>query len=297
MDLLILAAGMGSRFGGLKQLEPMDKDGNFIIDYSVFDAIRTGFNKVVLLIKEENYELFKETVGSRIESKIKTEYVFQKNILPDGYTFPKDRIKPLGTAHAILCCQHAITDNFVMINADDFYGKNAYETIAKYMKGNENSNNFAMVGYEASKTITGTGTVKRGVCSQKDGFLTEIKESAIGYENGKLLATPLNGESSFNIPENQIVSMNMFAFTPKLFDILNKEFINFLEKNKNDMTKCEFLIPDVVEQQIKNNNIKVKVLQTNSNWLGVTYKEDKLKVMQGIADLVKSKQYPEHLWK
>lgn len=296
MTLVIMAAGMGSRFGGLKQIEPIDNNGNFIIDYSIYDAIKCGFDKVVFIIKKENYDIFRETVGSRIESKVKVEYVFQElDNLPNGYKVPDTRVKPWGTAHAILCCKDAVKENFVIINSDDFYGYDAYKTISTYLK-NKTNDNYAMVGYTASNTLTENGSVKRGICQIKDNHLEKITESSVERKDGKIIATPLDNEEPFTIKEDTIVSMNMFAFTPKIFTYIEEHFAEFLEKNKDNIDKCEYLIPDVVFEQIKKGMVQVDALKTTARWYGITYKEDKEQLVKSINDLVQDGMYPANLW-
>ena len=295
MTLVIMAAGMGSRFGGLKQIEPMDEYGNFIIDYSIYDAIRVGYDKVVFIIKKENYDIFRDTIGKRIENKIKVEYVFQElNDLPKGYDVCLERVKPWGTGHAILSCKNVINEPFTIINADDFYGLDAYKKASEFIS--KNNGDYAMTGYAVKNTITENGKVKRGVCDISNGYVVKIVESEIEYTNNKYIATPLNGADSFEISSDTIVSMNMFTFTPKIFDFLEKEFPKFLDKNKDNILKCEFLIPDLVFKQMKEENVKVEVLNTNSKWLGVTYKEDKNNVVNKLKELVDSGEYKKGLW-
>ena len=193
LTLLIMAAGMGSRFGGLKQIEPMGPNGEFLIDYSIYDAINAGFNKVVFIIKEENYAIFKETIGKRVEDKINTEYVFQDmNDLPEGYTKPEERVKPWGTAHAILCAKDNIHEPFVIINADDFYGKDAYKVASNFLKNVKEGNNYCLVGYKVANTLTENGAVKRGICKLENGNLTELIESNVEKIDGKIIAKPLD---------------------------------------------------------------------------------------------------------
>ena len=296
MTLVIMAAGMGSRFGGLKQIEPIDNNGNFIIDYSIYDAIKCGFDKVVFIIKKENYDIFRETVGSRIESKVKVEYVFQElDNLPNGYQVPETRVKPWGTAHAILCCKDVVKENFVIINSDDFYGYDAYKTISTYLK-NKTNDNYAMVGYIASNTLTENGSVKRGICQIKDNYLEKITESLVERKGNQIIASPLDGEKPFIIEDNTPVSMNMFAFTPKIFTYIEEHFAEFLEKNKDNIDKCEYLIPDVVFEQIKKGMVKVDALKTTARWYGITYKEDKEQLVKSINDLVQDGVYPTNLW-
>ena len=298
MTLVIMAAGMGSRFGGLKQIEPFGNDGEFILDFSIYDAIKAGFNKVVFIIKEENYDLFRDTVGKRIEDKIEVDYVFQKNDeIPEGYVCPSDRVKPWGTGHAILACKDVVKESFLVLNADDFYGSDAFEVASTFLKQNKKANEMAMVGYQVVNTLTENGSVKRGVCEQKDGKLTRLIESNVEEVNGVVNCKPLDGSLEFNVEAKSLVSMNMFVFTPLIFDILEHDIKDFFEKNKDNLEKCEFLIPDVVYNNILNGNITVDVLDTNAKWYGVTYKEDKESVLKAIKSMIEDKIYPEKLWK
>ena len=298
MTLVILAAGMGSRFGGLKQIEPVDEYGNFIIDYSIYDAIKVGFKKVVFIIKRENYDIFRETVGKRVEKYIDTEYVFQElDSLPEGYVCPEERVKPWGTGHAILCAKDKVSENFAIINADDFYGRDAYRVISEFLKSNHDDGKFAMAGYKVANTLTENGAVKRGVCQVKDGYLTKLIESTIDRKDGVLVATPLEGEKEFIVKEDDVVSMNMFGFTPKLFKALEEGFPKFLDSHKDDNLKCEYLIPSVVFEEIEKGEATVKVLDTDAVWQGITYKEDKEKVVRELKKLVQSGEYPEGLWR
>lgn len=292
--LLILAAGMGSRFGGLKQIEPIGPNGEFIIDYSIYDAIESGFNKVVFVIKKENYDIFRETVGKRIENKIKVEYVFQElDNLPIGYTCPKDRVKPWGTAHAVLSAKNVINEPFVIINSDDFYGKDAYKSISKFMdlEKDNTKEHFGMVGYNVINTLTENGSVKRGVCYTKDNKLVKLVESKIEEINNEIVCEPLNGDDKFIVDSNTKVSMNMISFTPKVFDYIEEHFKEFLDKNKDNMLTCEYFIPDILTMGIKDNFCDVEVVSTNAKWVGVTYKEDKENVVNYINDLIKNDEY------
>ncbi len=297
LTLLILAAGMGSRFGGLKQIEPIGPNGEFIIDYSIYDAIKAGFNKVVFIIKEENYDIFKETIGSRIENKIKVEYAFQKlEDLPIGFEKPQDRVKPWGTAHAILSARNNIHENFAIINSDDFYGRDSYHVISKFLTEKQN-NEYGLVGYQVKNTLTENGSVKRGICELENGYLKKIIESSIIKENNKIIASPLDGNPSFEITDDTCVSMNMLGFSPDIFHYIEKNFSIFLEKNKEDILTCEYLIPDILTQAIEENYAKTKVLPTISKWEGVTYKEDKEAVVKAIQKLIDEGVYPQNLWK
>lgn len=299
MTLLIMAAGMGSRFGGLKQVEPVGPNGEFILDYSVYDAIKAGYDKVVFIIKEENYDLFRETVGKRIESKIKVEYVFQDiNDVPKNVKVPSTRIKPWGTSHAILSAKNVINEPFSVINADDFYGFDPYNKVANFFKENKDENLYSMVGYNVKNTMTENGSVKRGICEQNDsGYLTKLTESKVEKVNDKIIATPLEDENnSFEVSEDDLVSMNIWGFHPSIFKYLQEEMTEFFDKHKNDLDKCEFLIPMSVFKRIKEDKIKVKVLDTNEKWYGITYKEDKKDLVAAINKMIEDGKYPKNLW-
>ena len=301
MTLVIMAAGMGSRFGGLKQIEPIDEYGNFIIDYSIYDAIKVGFTKVVFIIKKENYDIFRETVGARVEKYIDVEYAFQEvDALPNGYSAPDDRVKPWGTGHAILCAKDKVHENFAIINSDDFYGRDAYKVIFEFLKNNKDEgkpHKYAMAGYMAKNTLTENGSVKRGVCKSKDGYLTRLIESVIESKDGKLMATPLEDGNPFEVSGDDLVSMNMFGFTPSMFTCLEEGFSKFLDSHKDDLSKCEYLIPSVVFEEIEKGNATVKVLKTDAVWQGNTYREDKEKVVAALKELVDNGEYPQGLWK
>ena len=300
MTLVIMAAGMGSRFGGLKQIEPIDEDGNFIIDYTIYDAIKVGFTKVVFIIKKENYDIFRETVGKRVEKHIEVEYVFQElDVLPEGYSVPEGRVKPWGTGHAILCAKNAVNENFAIINSDDFYGRDAFRVIAEFLKNEKKDdvNRYAMAGYKVCNTLTENGAVKRGVCEVKDNYLTRLIESSIDRVDGKLMASPLEGGEDFEVNEDDVVSMNMFGFTPEIFKCLEDKFPKFLDANKDNLEKCEYLIPTIVFEEIEEGNATVEVLKTNAVWQGITYREDKDKVVREIKALVDNGEYPEGVWK
>lgn len=297
MELVIMAAGMGSRFGGLKQIEPVHSNGEFILDYSIYDAIKCGFDKVVFIIKEENYSLFRDTIGKRIEDAIEVSYVFQKNDnVPKWVKLPNERTKPLGTGHAILCCKDVVKENFLVINADDFYGRDAFLVASKFIKNMKNENEFAMVGYKVGNTLTENGSVKRGVCESENGFLSKLTESTVSIENGKIICKPLNGSSEFEAYDDTLVSMNMFIFTPKIFDYLEEDFVKFFKDNESDLSKCEYLIPDVVFDLIKRKLVTDSVLKTDAVWQGITYKEDKDALVDGLNKLVNDNVYPDKLW-
>ena len=297
LTLVILAAGMGSRFGGLKQVEPVGPNGEFIIDYSIYDAIQAGFTKVVFIIKEEMYDLFRETVGKRIEGKIQVEYAFQKiDDVPEFVNIPSERTKPWGTAHAILSAKDKVNSNFVMINSDDFYGRDAYLKIKDFFDNSNDPNCFSMVAFRVQNTMTENGSVKRGVCESQNNYLTNIIESSIEKKDNKIIASPLDGRESFEVQGNDLVSMNFFGFTPLMFDTLEKGLVDFFKENQDNLLKCEYLIPDVVFKEIQEDK-KVYILESIDKWLGVTYKEDKEHVVSEIQKLIERGEYPNDLWK
>ena len=300
ITLLVLAAGMGSRFGGLKQIEPFGPNGEFIIDYSVYDAALAGFNKVVFIIKKENYELFKETIGKRIEKYIKVEYAFQElNNIPSEYVFPEDRVKPLGTAHAVLCAKDCVHEPFAMINADDFYGRDAFVRAYYYLSNiDKNSNDYGMIGYKTANTLTENGSVKRGICDvDNNGYLIKITESKVYRNNGTIIADPLSGDNSFTVGDDTTVSMNFLLFTPTIFNYIEELFSKFFDDNKDNLLTSEYLIPEVLSSLIVDGKASCKVILTTANWYGVTYKEDAPSVKNAIKYLIANGEYEDNLWK
>lgn len=298
MQLVILAAGMGSRFGGLKQMEKMDEAGNFLLDYSVYDAKRAGFDSVVFIIKKEFYEAFRDSIGKRVEKIIKVEYAFQQlDDLPEGFTVPEGREKPWGTAHAIYAARNLIKDDFIIINGDDFYGKDTYDVAYKYLaslpKGSVGK--YANVAFNVANTMTENGAVKRGVAFQKDGYLTKLVESSIERKGDKIIATPLDGSEAFEVKEDDLVSMNLFAFNKDLIDHLSRKFPIWLKDNIN-VPKSEFLIPTVVDELVHEGKATLKLLKTSSVWFGVTYKEDKPGVVKALNELVEKGIYKKGLY-
>lgn len=295
--LLIMAAGMGSRFGGLKQIEPVGPNGEFIIDYSIYDAVKAGFTKVVFVIKEENFDIFKETVGNRVSKHIKVEYAFQDmNKLPLGFTCPVDREKPWGTSHAILSAKDLINENFAIINADDFYGRDAYYVMSKFLDGEYSENTYCVVGYKLGNTLSLNGSVKRGVCYEDNGYLTELIESKVERVDDGIIASPLDGSDSFRVTEDTLVSMNMLGFNTSIFDYIEENFPKYLEAHMDDILKCEYLIPDTVFDAMKKKFCNVKLLSTTAKWQGITYREDKQLVIDEINDLISEGVYPSKLW-
>ena len=295
LTLLVLAAGMGSRFGGLKQIEPVGPNGEFIIDYSVYDAIKAGFNKVVFVIKEENYELFKNTIGKRIEDKIKVEYAFQKlTDVSEGIEIPKERVKPLGTAQAIYAARNVIHENFAIVNADDFYGREGLMKAAEFLRGTSDGE-YANVSYKAGNTMSENGAVKRGVIFHENEYITNLVESSIEEVNGKVIATPLSGDEAFEIDKDTPVSMNLFCFTPKIFDYIKDNMKSFF-LSQTDLLKCEYLIPTVAFESSKYNNKPIKYIQTDSKYYGMTYREDLEELKSGILKEVENGTYKKDLW-
>ena len=293
MTLVIMAAGMGSRYGGLKQIESVGPSGEFIIDYSIYDAIKAGFKKIIFIIKEENYEIFKSTIGKRIENHIDVEYVFQNN---DNVpvSIPKERTKPLGTAQAILCCKDIIKENFAIVNADDFYGRDAFFKVKEFISNVKNDNDFALIGYNVLDTITDNGSVKRGICNIKDDYLISLDESIISKDNNKLSGKTLIDNKDIEVNNDTIVSMNMFGFTPKVFELFNENFKEFLDNN--DLMTSEYLVPVEINNYLKKKLINVKVIKTTSKWYGITYKEDLNILKDEINKLVNNGVYPKDLW-
>lgn len=295
MDLVVLAAGMGSRFGGLKQIQPIDKDDNFIIDYSVYDAIKAGFDRIIFIIKEENLEIFKSTIGNRLEKIIEVVYVFQRmEDVPAGTVIPTSRVKPWGTAHAMYAVKDVVSDRFAMINADDFYGYESYKIVADYLKNNSDDE-FANIGYYVKNTLSDKGAVKRGVLNAKNGVVESLVESKVERRaDGKIYATPLDLDEWKEVPENTLVSMNMFGFTNKLMDRLTRETNKFF--STENLEKAEFLIPEVVDRMVQDGEVKLIVESTPSKWYGITYKEDLEDFKVAVENMKAEGQYPEHLY-
>lgn len=296
--LLILAAGMGSRFGGLKQVEPIGPSGEAIIDYSIFDAIRAGFGKVVFVIRESFADAFKEKFDNLLKGKIEVEYVYQElNLLPEGFILPEGREKPWGTAHAILVAKDVIKEPFCALNADDFYGKNAYQIMANFLTSSESSSEYSMVGYKLKNTLSEFGSVSRGICDVNENQdLHKIVETIkILKKEDKVISVEEDGSETI-LTGNESVSMNIWGFKPSVFETIERKFSIFL-KTEMDKPKSEMYIPSVVFEMINEKLATVKVLEADSPWFGVTYKEDKPYVVDKINSLIKKGEYPENLWK
>ena len=297
MTLVILAAGMGSRYGGLKQIDPITENGEFIIDFSVFDAIRAGFDKIVFVIKEENLEEFKETIGKRFEDKIRVDYAFQRlEDIPEGFSIPEGRVKPWGTAHALLAARHVVKDEFAVINADDFYGSGAYRLIAEHFKKSNSKSGaeYCMVGYKLENTLTENGTVSRGICEVgEDGYLIDVVERTAIHRLDTEAAFEENGEL-VKLPFDSIASMNCWGFTPDVFGRVEEGFKKFLSgiNNTPDPRKAEYYLPFSVKEIMDEQACSVKVYASDGEWFGVTYHDDKEKVMAGIKALIDKGEYP-----
>ncbi len=301
LTLLIFAGGMGSRFGGLKQLQPVGKNGEFIIDYSIYDAVQAGFNKVVFAIKKEQYDLFEETVGQRVARQIKVDYSFESiEDLPKQFEIPPAREKLWGTASAVLKAGERINEKFAIINADDFYGREAFVAMANYLRGMDDEidgkKQYAIVGYRLGNTLTENGTVKRGVCWAKDGYLERLSESVIEQQGDVIVAKPLDGSPEYEVEKSALVAVNMMLFSPSIFEYLEKDFIKYLEENRDNLEKCEYLIPQVLQKIVAEGFADVKVIETDARWLGITYREDLPMVVGEIAKMVENGTYPENLW-
>jgi len=296
--LLILAAGIGSRYGGLKQLDKVGPSGETIIDYSVYDAIQAGFGKVVFVIRENIEADFRSFFDEKLKGKIEVEYAFQEtHKIPEGIDFSTERVKPWGTGHAVLMAKDVIHENFAVINADDFYGREAYQTLADYFKAeNHQETDYCMVGYELRNTLSENGFVSRGQCKSDDNnFLFDVIERTHIERKNNIIVFQDENENYVKLEDDTLVSMNFWGFTPTYFDFLNEKFSRFISENTNNL-KAEFYIPSVVNDLIEEKRARVKVLHSTASWFGVTYKEDKVGVMENIRQLITSEIYPNKLW-
>ena len=300
--LVIMAAGMGSRYGGLKQIDPIDKEGHIIMDFSIFDAKRAGFEKVVFIIKKENEADFKEAVGKRMESVMKVEYVFQDlHNIPEGFEVPEGRVKPWGTAHAVLSAIDVVDGPFAVINADDYYGRDAFQKIYDFLSTTEDDDKYryTMVGYQLKNTVTENGHVARGVCTlDENGYLVKVEERTRIEKKGDGIAfTEDDGATWEELPIDSVVSMNMWGFSASFLKEIKAGFADFLEEGlaKNPM-KCEYYLPSVVTKLLVEGRATVTVLETTDKWYGVTYKEDKPLVMAAIQEMKDNGIYPEQVW-
>ncbi len=296
--LLIMAAGMGSRYGGLKQIDPVDAEGNIILDYSIYDAVQAGIEEVICIIKRENLDLFEERIGQKIKDKVKLHYAFQGNDLPEGFRVPEGRVKPFGTAHAVISAKEYVDGPFIVINADDFYGRDAFVKMYDFLTTHTDENAHAIVGFELNKTLTDNGHVARGVCQvDHNHMLVDIVErTQIEKHNGKTCYTE-DGANYTPLADDTIVSMNFWGFQKGMMQQYIDFFPTFLKENleKNPL-KCEYFITLVPDKLIKEKKASIKVLQTAQRWFGVTYKEDKQFVMDALQNMKNKGVYPQKLW-
>lgn len=293
--LVIMAAGMGSRFGGIKQIEPVGPNGEIILDYSVYDAIHAGFDKVIVIVRRDIEEEFRQVIGKRLEKYVETDYVVQDmEMLPEGFEKPPGRTKPWGTGHAVLCCKGKLNTPFAVINADDYYGKEGFVKLHGFLssiKPGGERQEYCMAGFRLGNTLSDNGSVTRGVCLVEDGRLVDIEETQDIKRGGCVAVTPLK-----TIPFDTPVSMNMWGFTPEFLDELERGFPQFLRNIKEGDLKAEYLLPTIVGTMVKENKAVVHVLDTRDSWFGVTYKEDKTYVMDAFQKLTQKGVYPERLF-
>ena len=296
--LVIMAAGMGSRFGGLKQMEPVDKEGHSIIDFSMYDARRAGFRDLVFIIKREHDALFRERIGNRMERFFNVEYVYQElTDIPAGCTVPDGRVKPWGTGQAIACCRNVLHGPFAVINSDDFYGRTAFSKIYEFLRTNDDEHCYAMVGYRVRNTVTEFGSVARGVCEVQNGMLMGITERTKIYQRGDHAAYTEDGEHFVDLPGDTIVSMNIWGFTqPTVSEFWTRLGAFFEKEVPLDPLKREFYLPSVVNQQLEEGTARVRVLPCEEVWHGVTYREDLASVKEAICALKAAGVYEERLW-
>ena len=300
--LVIMAAGMGSRYGGLKQIDPVDKEGHIIMDFSIYDAKQAGFEKVVFIIKKENEKDFRETVGNRVEKVMEVAYVYQElTNLPEGFQVPKGRVKPWGTAHAVLSAVGEIDGPFVVINADDYYGRHAFETIYQYLTTHTDDEKYryAMVGYRLKNTVTDNGHVARGICvlNERKELVDIHERTRIEKRDGKIAYSEDDGQTWTFVDGETLVSMNLWGFTRSILDEIQNGFPKFLQKGlEENPLKCEYFLPSVVGELLEKGKASVTVLESEDKWYGVTYKEDKPVVVAAVQALKDAGTYPKNLW-
>ena len=301
--LVIMAAGMGSRFGGLKQIEPISDKGEIILDFSLYDAFMAGFKKAIFVIKRENEEDFRKLIDNGAAKYMKVDYAFQQlNDLPDGYSVPEGREKPWGTAHADMAARHLAAGPIAVINADDYYGPGAFQTIYDFLEGacDGEKYSYCMVGYDIENTLTENGFVSRGVCkTSEQGFLTEITErTKIQWKDGEIVYTEDDGKTWKNLPKGTTVSMNFWGFTPSMMKEMEAGFPAALDKIlAENPLKGEYFLPGVVDRLLREGKAEVKVLKSRDRWYGVTYKEDKESVVSALQSMKDKGEYPDKLWK
>lgn len=297
MTLVIMAAGMGSRYGGLKQIEPIDEYGNFIIDYSIYDAIKAGFKKVVFIIKKEHYDFFDKTISKRIKDKIEIEYAYQElDNIPNDVKIPEGRLKPWGTVHAILCAKEKIDGPFAIINADDFYGRDTYEKAIKFLNEKTEEKENAVISYPFGITSSEYGSVKRAVIELEGDYIKDLIESKIVTEGNIANCYPLSSNNEFTIELNHPVAMNLFCFKKEILEMLDKDFGEFIHQDEEIISKGELIISETLQKYLKNDEIKLKNIVSSGIWAGVTYKEDLPKLQKTINNLINEGEYPINLW-
>jgi NDP-sugar pyrophosphorylase family protein len=299
--LIVMAAGIGSRYGGLKQIEPIGPHGEIILDYSVYDAKQAGFQKFIFVINREIEGVFRERIERTIGKSIEVDYVYQElNHLPDNFRVPPEREKPWGTAHAVLSCKHLIDSNFAVINADDFYGRSAFQSLADQLgkiKLHSTRIEFYMVGYKLKNTLTEHGYVSRGICEiDLNGKLISVFERTKIRRMAGTVKYSEDGDSWNEIPEESLASMNMWGFTVKLFNELDSQFVIFLNENRDNLEAAEYFLPEVINQLVEQDLVTVKVLPTDEQWFGVTYQEDLISVKKSLSDMIENGIYPKALW-
>lgn len=299
-SLVVLAAGMGSRYGGLKQIDKIGPNGEIILELSVYDAIKAGFNEVIFIIKKEIEQDFKEAIGDKISKQVDVKYVFQDiDRIPEGFSVPEGREKPWGTGHALLCCEDVIDSPFAVINADDYYGREGFVKLHDFLVNSTDENEYAMVGYILANTVSENGSVARGVCTVEDGKLTNVDElTRIEKHLKGIEYSKDEGMTWLPLADNRLVSMNMWGFKPNFIQYMKEDFVKFFETEvPKNLMKSEFFIPKEVGKMLRESKIEVQVLQSEDKWYGVTYQEDKPVVQAGIKKLIDEGKYPVPLWK
>lgn len=299
LTLVVMAAGMGSRFGGPKQITPVGPSGEFIIDYSIYDAIKAGFTKIVFIIRKEHEKTFKETIGKRVGNRIKIEYAYQEiDNLQNDSNVPKDREKPLGTGYAVLCAKDLVDGPFAIINADDFYGRDGYLKVADFLKNCPKENEGIIISYPFIKTSSNFGSVKRGVIELKEDepYVKKITECSISINEDKAICDSLHTNEHFSVELNHPVSMNFFGFHKNFMNMLEEDFQEFIHKDKEYLETAEVFLPDTIKKNIANGNLLLKNITSTGTWAGLTYKEDLEDLKEKIAKLIEDGEYPTNLW-
>lgn len=299
-SLVVLAAGMGSRYGGLKQIDKIGPNGEIILELSIYDAIKAGFDEVVFIIKHSIEKEFKEAIGNKISEQITVKYVYQDlEKIPEGCTIPEGREKPWGTGHALLCCEEILDNPFCVINSDDYYGQEAFHKIHEFLVNNNDDNDYAMVAYKLANTMSENGSVARGVCEAQNSKLQSVTEYTCIEKHGDKIEYSLDGGNTWSeVDENSLVSLNFWGFKPSFIKKMKNDFVEFFKEEVPVNTlKAEFFIPKEVDKMIKSKEVQVEVLESDDRWYGVTYQEDKPKVKEGIQKLIEAGKYEVPLWK